>query len=94
MQACCKAQRDKTVVFQVSIFYRVVHRYIVPIAYLVFNFIIKVDFYTELSSVNKTNKEVKLHSPPISMMMTENIFSANVLAETLPKPTVVREVQV
>ena len=34
------------------------------------------------------------HLPPINMAMMENIFSAFVFAETFPKPTLVRLVQV
>ena len=34
------------------------------------------------------------HPPPINMAMMENIFSAFVFAETFPKPTLVRLVQV
>ena len=34
------------------------------------------------------------HRPPMSMAMMEKIFSALVLADTLPNPTLVRLVQV
>ena len=34
------------------------------------------------------------NSPPMSMMQMEKIFSASVLAHTLPKPTLVRLLRV
>ena len=37
-----------------------------------------------------TNRKVVTYVPPISMTTTENIFSAVVLADTFPKPTVVK----
>lgn len=37
---------------------------------------------------------VGLASPPMSIVQMENIFSASVLAHTLPKPTLVRLLRV
>lgn len=44
----------------------------------------------KLKIIFKKCNRVFLHLPPISMVQIENIFSESVLAETLPKPTLVR----
>ena len=41
-----------------------------------------------------TSHDVDVDRPPISMAMMEKTFSALVLGDTLPKPTLVRLVQV
>ncbi len=52
---------------------------------------LKVKHYESITQNHYNNcNRVFLDLPPISMVQIENIFSESVLAETLPKPTLVR----